>query len=280
MPKRKASEELVLDSLDPEEPEVRMTDPMPKGYRFVPKGDVYITKHCRKKTLDAGKALYVVLDKKNKPIGLRCPAYIHKQVLDQSAATATQRAEAVQKRDAAIEEDFGEAILSLFPNIPKADVQRILKYSLKKHSGRVGRTGKVELQNRVKLAVLAHIRHVHTDYDKKLAQGVSRDDARAQVWERLNIIARQWGGRPLRPAVPAGAKAGGKSTVKKAQKRVPAAKRAKTSRAAKKVVVGTAVRTVVTRRMSVGGVNGLEEDVDGAGHVFPRDEDPSDHDSD
>lgn len=128
----------------------------------------------------------------------------------------------MQKRDAAIEEDFGEAILSLFPNIQKADVQRILKHSLKKHSRRVGRTGKVVLQNRVKLAVLAHIRHVHTDYDKKLAQGVLRDDARAQVWERLNTIARQWNGRPLRPAVPAGANvAGGKSTVKKAQKRVP-----------------------------------------------------------
>ncbi|SPQ26155.1 7f7a0d29-a8fb-4c4e-a63c-6fb4ae5e3291 [Thermothielavioides terrestris] len=190
----------MASETDPDEHEVREHDPMPKGYKFVPKGNVYITKHCRKKTHEADKTLYVVVDGKNKPIGLRCPAYIYNAVMSENRATAAQRAEAVQKRDAAILESFEEAILKLFPRIPKAELPQILKHSLKKHSRRVGRANAVALQDRVKLAVRAHIRHMHTDYDMLLKQGTSRSVAREKVWDRLNEVARAWGGRPLKQA--------------------------------------------------------------------------------
>jgi hypothetical protein len=186
---------------DHDEPEVLAHEPMPKGYRFVPKGNVYTTKNCRKKTHEVEKTLYVVVNKKGKPTGLRCPAYIHNIVMNDNSATAAQRAEAVQKRDAAIEDNFEEAIVKLFPKIPKSEVPQILKHSLKKHSRRVGRTGTVALQDRVKLAVRAHIRHVHTEYDELLKHGTSRVTAREKTWERLNEVARQWGGRPLKRAV-------------------------------------------------------------------------------
>ncbi|KAL2263921.1 hypothetical protein VTK26DRAFT_4302 [Humicola hyalothermophila] len=267
MPKRKASETSSVQISEPEEPEVRDDEPMPKGYKFVPKGDVYITKHCRKKTHEAGKTLYVVVDGKNKPIGLRCPAHIFRQVISQNEATATQRAEAVQKRDAAIQEDFGEAIVKLFPKIPRAEVPLILKHSLKKHSRRVGRTGTVELHERVRLAVRAHIRHVHTDYDKKLRQGVSREEARAQIWERLNNIAKEWGGRPARPG----------------EQAAPSpAKKARSSGTAKKAVVRMALRSRIPtcHLVGAGSVNGSVGYVDVVGDVFPMDEDMSEYDSD
>ncbi|KAL2182062.1 uncharacterized protein P884DRAFT_282179 [Thermothelomyces heterothallicus CBS 202.75] len=181
------------------EPEVREHEPMPKGYRFVPKGNVYITKNCRKKTHEAGKTLYVVVDKRGKPMGLRCPAYIHNLVMSENKATASRRAKLVQNRDAAIRESFEKALLDLFPKIPKEDLSQILDHSLKKHSRRVGRTGKVALQDRVKLAVRAHIRHAHTEYDQLLRQGVSRQAARERIWGKLNEVARRWGGRPLKP---------------------------------------------------------------------------------
>ncbi|KAL2142854.1 hypothetical protein VTI28DRAFT_685 [Corynascus sepedonium] len=183
-----------------DEPEVRAHSPMPKAYKFVPKGDVYITKHCRKKTHETGKTLYVVVDKKGKPMGLRCPAYIYNAVMRENEATASQRAEAVRKRDTAIQEGFEKAIVKLFPKIPKGEVLQILEHSLKKHSRRVGRTGTVALQDRVKLAVRAHIRHVHTDYNRLLGEGMSRQDARERIWGRLNEIARQWSGRAPKPA--------------------------------------------------------------------------------
>jgi hypothetical protein len=179
-----------MAAADPDEAEVGVHEQMPQGYRFVPKGNVYITKNCRKQTHEAKKRLYVVLDKRNKPIGLRCPVYIHDAVMEQNLATAAQRATAVQKRDTAIEEGFEEVMLKLFPKIPKATIPQILKHSLKKHSGRVGRSGSKTLEDRVKLAVRAHIRHVHTNYDQLLKQGVPRLDARGKVCKQRSKFSR------------------------------------------------------------------------------------------
>jgi hypothetical protein len=229
------------------EPGVRADDPMPDGYKFVPKGNVYITKNCRKKTHDAGKRLYVVLDKRDRTIGLRCPTHIYHDVMSDNNATATQRAEAVQKRDAAIHDNFEDAVVKLFPKIPKAEVPQILKQSLKKHSRRVGRAGAVALDDRVKLAVRAHIRHMHTDYDQLLEQGASREAAREKVWERLNEVARQWGGQPLKPgtaAAPARERYRKKSKATASSSR----KNTKAGGAAKKATVLTPRAT--TRRMS------------------------------
>ncbi len=247
MPARQARKEPTSAAPGLDEREVRVHDPMPDGYIFVPKGDVYITKNCRKKTHEADKTLFVVVDKKSKPVGLRCPTNIYNTVMSLGKATATKRAEAVLKRDTAIEENFEEAIVKLFPTIPKAEVQQVLKHSLKKHSRRVGRTNKVALQDRVKLAVRAHIRHVHTDYDKLLKQGLSRPVAREKIWDRLNEVARHWGGRPLKPAAAAPAK---ERRVKKGKAATPSSRGRRTKRngVVKKAVVHAA--RVLTRRMS------------------------------
>lgn len=229
-----------------DEPEVPAHEPMPKGYRFVPKGNVYITKNCRKKTHEAERTLYVVVNKKGKPTGLRCPAYIHNTVMGDDNATAAQRAEAVQKRDAAIEDNFEEAIVKLFPKIPKSEVPQILKHSLKKHSRRVGRTGTVALQDRVKLAVRAHIRHVHTEYDELLKHGASRVTAREKIWERLNEVARQWGGRPIKRAVTGSAE---NKPVGKSKTAMTPGKKTRASAEVKKAVIDTTRMT--TRRMSL-----------------------------
>lgn len=183
---------------DKDEPEVRVHDPMPSGYVFVPKGDVYITKNCRQETYLAGQTVYVVVDKRRKPIGLRCPASIFKAVQDLNQATAAKRAEAVQKRDAAIEGDFEEALKRLFPNAPKESIAKIVSHALKKRSRRVGRSGTVQLDDKVKLAVRAHIRHQHTEYEQLLRQGTNREKARLQVFSKLNEVARLWGGRPAK----------------------------------------------------------------------------------
>lgn len=185
---------------DEDEPEARFHDPMPPGYVFVPKGDVYITKNCRKETHSAGRTVYVVVNKHRKQIGLRCPRSIVEAVQESHQATAAKRAEAVQKRDAAIEGTFEEALKRLFPNTPKESIPKLVSHALKKRSGRVGRTGTVELDDKVKLAVRAHIRHEHTEYEQLLRQGKPREAARNQVWSKLNEVARLWGGRPAKSA--------------------------------------------------------------------------------
>jgi hypothetical protein len=50
----------------------------------------------------------------------------------------------------------------------------------------------------VRLAVIASIRHVDTDYDELLMSGVDRETARAQVWERAESVLSSWRGDPPR----------------------------------------------------------------------------------
>jgi hypothetical protein len=178
---------------DPDEPQVAPFAPMPKGYHFVPKGDVYITRSCRLKTRQAGQTLYVVVNKNKKVAGLRCPKQIYDEVVKESKATAAKRAEAVAKRDNAISDKFEETLLHLFPTCPKDKTPQILKHALQKRSGRVGRTSTVELEEKVKLAVRAHIRHRHTPYDALLRSGVGREKARQQVIQRVNEVVKEWG---------------------------------------------------------------------------------------
>ncbi|KAK4448944.1 hypothetical protein QBC34DRAFT_101059 [Podospora aff. communis PSN243] len=179
--------------VDPDEPQVAPFAPMPKGYQFVRKGDVYITRSCRVKTHQAGQTLYVVVNKNKKVTGLRCPKRIYDEVLEESKATAAKRAEAVAKRDNAISDKFEETLLHLFPACPKDKIPQILKHALEKRSGRVGRTSTVELEEKVKLAVRAHIRHCHTPYDALLRSGVGRKKARQQVIQRINEVVMEWG---------------------------------------------------------------------------------------
>lgn len=122
---------------DPHEPKVRFFSPMPADYVFVPKGDVFVTKNCRKKTHDAGQTLYVVLDKAKKVLGLRCPAQIQEAVEAENKSTAGRRAEAVQKRDTAVEGKFEQDLLRLYPETPEEEIPKIVKHSLMKRSRRV-----------------------------------------------------------------------------------------------------------------------------------------------
>jgi hypothetical protein len=57
-----------------------------------------------------------------------------------------------------------------------------------KYSGRIGRTASAKSleENAVRLAVIAHIRHTETSYDKLLAKGFERHEARIQVEKKVD----------------------------------------------------------------------------------------------
>ncbi|KAK0709169.1 hypothetical protein B0T26DRAFT_396965 [Lasiosphaeria miniovina] len=237
--------------------------PIPKGYVFVPKGDVYITKNCRKKTHEADKTLYVVVTKTGKALGLRCPAGIYASVEADHRATAVRRAEAVQKRDSALEETFEKAIVKLFPKIPKEAIPKIINRALEKHSRRVGRTGTLTLNEKVKLAVRAHIRHCHTDYDKLLKQGENREVARAKILTEINEVASGWGGHIRRLVSNVGS---GKDKTKKASTGAVSA-------------AGTRTRkgTLLARKAVLSGISrdadAIMRDLDKTDAVFTKGED-------
>lgn len=176
------------------EPQVRYFSPMPPDYEFVPKGDVYITSNVRKRTHAVGATLYVVVDKHRKPIGLRCPKFIHQEVAAAAEASAAGRAAVVQLRDAAVERGFEAELLRLYPQVPRGEVEKILGQALEKRSRRVGRTGTLTLESKVHLAVRAHIRHCHTPYEQLLEEGMEREEARQEVSNKLQEVARLWTG--------------------------------------------------------------------------------------
>ncbi|KAJ9161827.1 hypothetical protein NKR19_g1848 [Coniochaeta hoffmannii] len=180
------------------EPQVRYFSPMPRDYQFVPKGDVYITSNVRRRTHAAGAILYVVVDKHRKPIGLRCPTSIYQEVTAAAQASAESRAAVVRSRDAAVEREFKAEVVRLYPEVPLQDVPKILRRTLEKRSRRVGRTGTLNLEFRVHLAVKAYIRHCCTPYEELLKDGMGREEARKRVVDRLEEVARSWSGTKYR----------------------------------------------------------------------------------
>jgi hypothetical protein len=110
---------------------------------------------------------------------------------------AARRAEAAVRRaqeDRQYLADFAEAIRRQFPGCPQDDERTIAAHACEKYSGRVGRSASAkELDTTaVKLAVIAHIRHVHTEYDRLLASNVPRRTARQRIAGRVDQVLTRW----------------------------------------------------------------------------------------
>lgn len=178
---------------------VRRSTPMPKDYVFVPKGNVYITGNCRKQTLAARQTVYAVVDKNKRTVGLRVPQAVYQAVLSSEAATRRDRASAVQKRDDAMERQFREALKKLYPRAPDGEIPKIVARAMQKRSGRVGRTSKIDVEGKANLAVAAHIRHVHTNYEQLFKQGLTREKARAQTFQKVGEVLKSWRRESAKP---------------------------------------------------------------------------------
>jgi hypothetical protein len=173
--------------------------PIPTGYGFLPKGDVFKTARCRRLTHAVGDTLYVVVHptSRSTTLGLLAPTYILDEVDIAEEETREARARAITQRDAQAAAQFRAALLEQFPHVPDKDADKVLTHALVKHSGRVGRTGTLDLERKVKLAVEAHIRHAHTRYEGLLREGEERDVARDAVWGDLRAVSAQWAGKSV-----------------------------------------------------------------------------------
>ncbi|KAF7128541.1 hypothetical protein CNMCM5793_003329 [Aspergillus hiratsukae] len=170
-------------------------EPLPENYVFVPKGDVYITRHCRTQTKEFRRVVYVVYNNAGKQkVGLRVPKDVYAAVLKSAAATADSRAEAVKTRD---EKDLSRArqiLRNKFPLMPAESLETIVDHAFLKRSGRVGRTTRMTDEEKANLAVEAHIRHTHTPYESLLGAGKRRHEARGAVWDMVQAIKTAWQG--------------------------------------------------------------------------------------
>src|SRR5204863_8998439 len=89
---------------------------------------------------------------------------------------------------------FAARIRELFPRVVDGTEQKIAEHACLKYSGRIGRSalGKKMDEQAVRLAVIAHIRHVETNYDELLGRGWHRGEARSAVAEQVDGILNRW----------------------------------------------------------------------------------------
>ena len=171
---------------------------------FLPSGDTALTRRARKySTLSAVVLKWSRARKRYERQGL----LVENQALDRAeqecladSEVRERRRQRAAVRRAGIDEQFVQRfaakVRELFPGAPPDRELSIAEHACLKYSGRIGRTEAAKNldEKAVRLAVIAHIRHTETEYDRLLSKGVERRDARTQVEEQVHRILENWGG--------------------------------------------------------------------------------------
>jgi len=169
---------------------------------FLPAGDTALTRRARKhSSLAAVVVRFSRARKRHERQGLLVTEEALARAEDECAADAPERAAARsraalvrQEEDAEFVAALVQAILQRYPRCPADEARRIAEHTGRRSSGRVGRSaaGRALDVAAVDLAVIAHIRHEHTQYDELLMRGTERLDARAQIREGIDRVLAKW----------------------------------------------------------------------------------------
>ncbi|MFO8058296.1 MAG: DUF2293 domain-containing protein [bacterium] len=120
----------------------------------------------------------------------------HECLADEDARKSRREREAArrEKADQEFVKEFAGRVRALYPGAPSGEESRIAEHACRKYSGRVGRSaGAKELQEEpIRLAVEAYARHRFTDYDKLLAAGYERVEARRMIRRDLDELLCRW----------------------------------------------------------------------------------------
>lgn len=169
---------------------------------FLPSGDTALTRRSRKHS-----ALSAVVVRFSRSRGryerqglLVEPAALEKAETECAADApardrARAQAEAVRvKADDAYVREFAGRILAQYPHCSPTSADEIAAHTCQKYSGRVGRSADAKEfdAGAITLAVRAHIRHRHTNYDSLLNRGMDRTEARRVVAEKVGEVEARW----------------------------------------------------------------------------------------
>ncbi len=113
---------------------------------------------------------------------------------DLRARRQAREAERRETEDLEYQAQFAQRLRELFPGCPAGREQKIAEHACLKFSGRVGRSAAAKQLDdaAIRLAVIAHIRHRETSYDKLLMRGYDRSEARAEIQREVTQILQQW----------------------------------------------------------------------------------------
>ncbi len=169
---------------------------------FLPSGDAALTRRSTKASrLSAVVVRWSRGRKRYERQGILADPAAIEQAAQQCLSDADMRArrrEREQSRradhDVHFQAEFAAAIREQFPGCPADRAEAIALHAAARGSGRVGRSaaGRALDPDAVRLAVIASVRHVDTDYDDLLMSGVDRESARDHVYQRVDDIVSAW----------------------------------------------------------------------------------------
>lgn len=169
---------------------------------FLPSGDAALTRRATKASrLSAVVVRWSTRRKRYERQGILAEAAAIEQAAQECLSDADVRArrrEREQSRradqDVRFRSEFAAAIREQFPGCPVDRAEAIALHAAARGSGRVGRSaaGRALDPDAVRLAVVASVRHIDTDYDTLLMSGVDRESARARVHQRVEDVVNAW----------------------------------------------------------------------------------------
>ncbi len=169
---------------------------------FLPAGDTAMSRRARK--LSPLSAVVVRFSRPRKRyerqgllVAEAALAKAEEECATDAPERALARAQAVVKRateDRELVEAMTRAILAEFPGCPREEALRVAEHTALRGSGRVGRSaaGRELDPQAIILAVVAHIRHEHTEYDSLLMRGTDRVTARTLVRDKIDSVLERW----------------------------------------------------------------------------------------
>ncbi|KAK2790907.1 hypothetical protein FQN52_005352 [Onygenales sp. PD_12] len=229
LPKQKIRKhKIIMESITQEKKKLRSVISFeakaPPGYTFIPAGNPQFTNACKEMCRKDGLEVFAVsttphqrmhdLSQQVHRIGYHFPSVVvatvcmerglflsstgkvvpyHARSSQNPALLRRERRADSEMSQNTINVEAKDAIKDLFPNIPQKDLNRIIKTAFQKGKRKVGTAVELPLARRVQLAVVAHIRHVYTQYDR-LLRITSFQDARAAVEEPTLAKLVQWRG--------------------------------------------------------------------------------------
>ncbi len=175
---------------------------IPDGYVEFETGDAYLTR----KVKQMANRVFIRMKrhkrlKVSRPVGILAPADVVVAAREEAAQTAEARqkkraagAASRQRKEAKTRNTVKQRMLELYPMMPSDEAEEITEHAFEVGSGRVGRSSMVELDGKIELAVRAHVRHSHTDYDRLMDEGWDREDARDEVRSEIGKVIEKWRG--------------------------------------------------------------------------------------
>ena len=169
---------------------------------FLPSGDATLTRRSRKHSpLSAIVTRFNHRKKRYQRQGVLVTAeaieLAHAQNRGDAEQRATQRERAARRRekqDVEFVQQVEQLILADFPGCTVEEARQIALHTCERGSGRVGRSAAARSleQGSIQIAVVAWVRHQHTDYDELLMKGVERKTARLQIYDTQQEVLDQW----------------------------------------------------------------------------------------